>query len=339
MARLPSKEELIMYISSNSIQEIANLPLKNLYGKSGKNLLHLAAKYSTSQDILHELVYKFKLNPKKSTKAEKRLAIHIAAKYGKLENVQTLFSIYRKSIESKDYNGNCPLAVACKYNHPEIAAFLISSGASMYIKNKSQLLPVQICLKEGHYSLFMSLVPLLDSHTWACIYFNCLQLAVEEGYKELVTSILERSDFKEKCNFNTFFNIAKVCKNDETLEAILEFIKEKNMNRLVALLSLEVNSKIIMRFCDNELRANSKHIALCFDRDDLLQEMYYAKILKMNEILAMQNENLKGKCLKFVLRFKRWQSCKSLLFTKKYCKKDCIKRLPDSLINEMLTYI
>ena len=328
-----------MYISSNSIQEIANLPLKNLYGKSGKNLLHLAAKYSTTPDIIHELVYTFKVNPTKFTRTEKRLAIHIAARYGKLENVQTLFSIFPKSIESKDYNGNLPLAIACKYNQPEIAAYLISSGASMYIKNKSKLLPVQICLKEGHYSLFMSLVPLLDSHIWACIYFDCLQVAVEEGYKELVTFILEKSDFKEKCNFTSFCNLAKLCKNDENLEAILEFIKEKNMNRLVALLTLEVNSKIIMRFCDNELRANSKHIALCFDRDDLLQEMYYAKILKANEILAIQNENIKGKCLKFVIRFKKWQSCMSLLFTKKYCKKDCIKRLPDSLINEMLTYM
>ena len=339
MARLPSKEELIMHISGNSIHEIANLPLKNQYSKSGKTLLHLAAKYSPTPDLIHELVYTYRLKAEKFTRTNKRLAIHIAAKYGKLDIVQILYSIYPKSIESKDYNGNCPLATACKYNQAEIAKFLISSGASMYIKNKSHLLPVQICLKEQHYQLFMSLVPLLDYQTWACINSNCLQLAVKEGHKELVTFILERSDFKEKCTFTTFSNTLKLCKNEDAIEAILEHIKEKNMSRLVALLSLDISSKIIMKFCENELRANSINIATLFDRADLLQEMYYAKILKANEILAIKNENLKEKCMNFVIGFRRWQSCKSLLYTKKYCKKDCIKRLPDSLVNEILTYI
>ena len=339
MARLPSKEELIMHISGNSIHEIANLPLKNQCSKSGKTLLHLAAKYSPTPDLIYELVYTFKLKAGKFTRTNKRLAIHIAAKYGKLDIVQILYSIYPKSIESKDYIGNSPLATACKYNQPEIAKFLISSGASMYIKNKSHLLPVQICLKEQHYQLFMSLVTLLDNQTWACIYLNCLQLAVKEGYKELVTFILERSDFKDKCIFTNFFNILKLCKNEEAIEAILEHIKENNISRLIALLTLRVSSKLIMRFCENELRANSIHIATCFDRADLLQEMYYAKILKVNEILAIKNENLKEKCMNFVIKFRRWQSCKSLLFTKKYCTKDCIKRLPDSLVNEISTYI
>jgi ankyrin repeat protein len=339
MAKLPSKGELIMHISSNSIQEIINVPSKSIFGKSGKTILHLAAKYSPTPDLIQDLVNIMKLKPSKTTQNLKKLAVHIASKHGKLENVQKLVALWPKSIESKDFAGNTPLAVACKYNQYDIAYFFVSNGADLYKKNKSKQIPIQLCAKFGHFSIFALLANLLDSQVWTCIYKNCLQLTIEEGHKELASFILEKSEFKEKCVFQELYNILKSCKSEEMAIVVLECVKERNMSRLVILLTLEISSKTILKYCESELRSDAVYISVIYDRPDLLLEMYYARILKAKDILEISNENLREKCLKFLNEFRRWQNCKTMLFTKKYCKKDCIKRLPNSLVQDVLTYI
>lgn len=342
MAELPSKEELIICLLNNDISELYKIPdLKNkLFGKSGKNLLHLAAKYSTNPSTLQLIVYKSRTMASKFTIQKKRLAIHIACKHGNLEAVQTLLKIRPNCLNQKDFLGYSPLAVACKYRQLETCSLLVMKGADICTKSKQCLSPLQICSASQDFETLELLISNIDCQTWADVKINCLVLALGTGNSEFVSFLLTKCMFKETCIFTSLVTVLKACKTVEMMKVVLEFIKDKKIAKLLIMLEIEADSGLILEYCENELQGvNSLKIAALYDRDDLMQGLYQKRLVKAEEILEMPWESLREKCRNFTLMFRRWQQTKGVIFIKKYCKKGCISRLPPSLIRQLLAYI
>ena len=105
--------------------------IKRVYGSNKKTLLHLAAKYSSELSIFMYCVYTLNIKVKKATFRSKSLPIHLYCKYVKLEASQLLFSLYKPCIEKKNNLGETPLSIACKYNHTDLAVFLIQNNSNI----------------------------------------------------------------------------------------------------------------------------------------------------------------------------------------------------------------
>jgi len=338
MAELPSREELIICLLNDEIYRLYKKSLlkKALFGKSGKNLLHLAAKLAVD---LRFLVNKIKLSPSKFTNQRKRLAIHIACKHGNLKNVQTLLDLYPKSLNQKDYLGNSPLAVACNCRHLKISKFLVSQGADLCLKNKESLCPLLICAQIAEIDIMELLIGSLDGQNWATVKIKCLVLAVGTENSEFVSFLLRTLNFKETCIFNSLNSVLKGCKSVEMMKVVLEFIKGNRISKLMMLLELNADCELILEYCESELRGVGLQVPLLFDRGDLLDGMYRMGIVRAEELLGLVVESLRKNCKDYLLKFKRWQQTKNVIIVKKYCKKECINRLPLSLIRQLLTYI
>ena len=341
MAELPSREELIICLLNNDINSLYKKPYlkKALFGRSGKNLLHLAAKLAVNTNTLQFLVYKTKLSPSKFTNLRKRLAIHIACKHGNLNNVQNLLNLYPKSLNQKDYSGNSPLSVACKYRHLEISQFLVSQGADLCLKNKQILCPLRICAQIAEINIMDLLIGSLDSQNWAAVKINCLALAVGTENNEFVSFLLSKLDFKETCILSSLNSVLKACKSVRMMKVVLDFIKGNRISKLMMMLELNADCELIFEYCESELRGLSIKVPVMYDRADLLAGMYRMGMIRAEELLGLTSESLKEKCEKYLSEFKRWQQTKNVIFVKKYCKKECTNRLQLSLIRQLLTYI
>jgi len=192
------------------------------------------------------IVNKSSANASKFTIQKKRLAIHIACKYGNLENVQTLLKIKPKCLNQKDYLGYSPLAVACKYRHLEISSLLVMCGADICTNSKQCLSPLQICALNQDFETLELLIRNIDNQTWANVNINCLVLALGTENSEFVSFVLRKSMLKETCVFSSLSTVLKACKSKEMMKVVLEFFKDRKIAKLIIMLELEADYELIL---------------------------------------------------------------------------------------------
>lgn len=337
---LPNSHVVIDALLNNTLKDIPKRSLHRggAYGKSGKTLLHLAAKYNCQNDVLHYIVNTLKVNPKKASK-NKALPIHVSCKYGNLGPTKFLFSLYETCLDKCDINRETPLAIACKFGQKDLAEYLLGLGANLHCKNKNLWTPLHLASRKGNLALVELLIKLgANCKDLTKSQETCVHLAVQSGNVQTVNLLLPLVDHKIFSHFGTIFH---VCKNDPVMIDFL--LKNSDWNRfpkLPILLEICAPEEVIIENCKNELSLNSLYYIQMFDRADLIYGMYIKRILCISEIIrATVNDNY-PKCKALMLYLKKWSHTSKLLFVKRYCEKNnCINRLPISLIRECVAFL
>ena len=337
---LPKSPELLEALVDNTLMTMPKKSLRKggVYGKANKTLLHLAVKYSSSNEVLLYCVNTLKVNPQKAA-STRSLPIHVSCKYGKLEAATLLLSLYEACLDKCDATGESPLGVACKYGQQLLAELLIESGASVHSKNKQQWTPLHWASRNGHTSL----VEILVKNGARCTDItrnkeNCLHLAVQSRNIETVALLLPITNHKVISDYGTIFHVSR--ENPVMLDYLIKNSEWNKFPKLPILLEICAPTEIIIDNCRSELCGNSLYYIQVYDRADLLNGLYVNRIACIEELVKMSGQNLNPKCKALIDFLARWNRVANLLLVYTNCESNtCIKRLPVSLLRECVAYL
>lgn len=322
---------------NNDVNELQKLRLLkgSVYGKKGKTLLHYASKYCTSPKVPIFCVQILKVSAKAMMKRGKASALHVSCKYGRLETAMFLVSVSESCLALSDIQGETPLGLAAKHNHTDLAIMLHRKGGKLQSKNKEFWTPLHWAAKNGNSLLVNYLISeSADPNVRTNLYENSLQLAAESGSIETVKILLEFVSDLEISKKGTLIHHAY--QNPEMIQFLLTNTKWNNYPKLPLLLEIKAPVDLIMRNCTNEL-THALILVFRSDREDILEEMCKNYLIQEACILKLEKSLVSGKCKKVVSFWARWQVIKKILFVQKFDeKKNCISRLPNGLIREIV---
>ncbi|OMJ76277.1 hypothetical protein SteCoe_24372 [Stentor coeruleus] len=323
--------------------DLQRLPRKNLrrggvYGNKGKTLLHLAAKYSTTSNIILYCANTLKIKPQTPSKTFKSLPIHVSCKYGKVEFTQTLLSLYYPCLEIKDSNGDTPLSIACRYNHTNIVFFLLEHGASVFCINKDHYTPLHYASSHGNSKLVNQL---LQSKAKTSLLTknneNPLHLAVSSGDVNTVSLLLPHTSHITHSKTGTIFHH---CRQDNTMaKHLIQFSDWNKFPKLPILLDIGAPASLIFESCRNEFFGQYLYYIQVFDRADILYILYSSRIISMKELSTYKFGRVNPKSKALISFLKQWRQKAIVLFTYSFCISHYIKRLNKSLIIELIKFL
>ncbi|OMJ69812.1 hypothetical protein SteCoe_32374 [Stentor coeruleus] len=337
---LEINSDLKSALVDNNLQR---LPKKNLrrgrvYGNKGKTLLHLAAKYSTTSTIILYCANTLKIKPQTPSKTFKTLPIHVSCKYGKVEFTQILLSLYCACLEYKDINGDTPLGIACRYNHTDLAFFLLEYGASAFCINKDHYSPLHYASSYGNSKLVHKL---LQSEAKTSLLTKSdespLHLAVSSGNVHTVSLLLPHTSHMTHSKTGTIFHH---CRQDNTMvKHLVQFSDWNKFPKLPILLDIGAPASLIFESCRNEFFGQYLYYIQVFDRADVLYILYSSRITSVKELSTYKFGTLNPKSKALISYLKQWRQRATVLFTYSFSIYHCIKRLNKSLIIELIKFL
>ncbi|OMJ84159.1 hypothetical protein SteCoe_14785 [Stentor coeruleus] len=334
---LPSEVKESLILNDLASLEKFHLLRGKAYGKKGKTILHYAAKYCSSTEILSYCTKTLKVNPFAVSKRGKLQAIHVSCIYGKLNIAKHLISLPEACLETVDIDGETPLSLASKHNHTDLAVFLLEKGANVSHKNKQSWTPIHWACKNGNTVLVHYLLKAgANTNFLTANGENCLHLAAESGcvhtVELMLTCIFPLSLSKKGSLLHHCY------KKPEVMDYVLENTPWKNFPKLPILLEINAPVNIIVKHCAQELQTQAFVLVLRYDRDDLIKELYFRHLIQEAMIMNLTQVNMGNKCRATVVSLSRWQAVKKILFVITYAKEStCILGLKSSLIRELIS--
>ena len=315
------------------------LPKRAVYGKNGKNLVHMAAKYCESTEILDYCIYDLKIKPSTMLKKVKSRALHIACKYGKASITKFLANLADANLEILDNNGETPLSLAAKHNHIDLVVYLQQLGASLHNCNKNGWTPLHWASKNGNSDLVYYLIQAgANPNALTNSKENCLHLAAESDCINTVSTLL---DYVFPLLLSCRGTLIHHCsKNPKILNFVLANTPWKNFPKLPILLEINAPVYIIVEHCIPEIQGNALKLVAMNDREDLIKELYFKHVFAESGIEMLLQCALKPKCKKVINFLSKWQVIKKILFVYKFsCRTFCKYRLSKSLLREIVSCI
>ena len=334
-----SKQELIDILKSSDMDLIGILEKfkTKKFGKHKKSLLHLVLKYVGFGEMLEKLVRRFFYLSERYTVSKRRLPIHAACRYGNVDGVKILLGLSTKTLNSKDFEGNSPLALSCMYQNADLLSLLKTYPVNPLSQNNSKQTPLDICIKSQNHSFL--------NHFLSCIaeqkpsFFKCLQFALEKNEQNLCSLILSNLEAKDFKPFNLLYSIFESCKgNNDLIKSILEKIKSTRTIKLIILLKLNVASSIIVNYCQDELDGNSIFIANVWNRADLVRECLNNQLIDFREIERASKVEMKPEFQELIRGHLQWNKFKVPLFMRKFSD-SIYSKVPLYVFRDFLKYL
>jgi Ankyrin repeats (3 copies) len=275
-------KEILISDDLNKFKDL-NFLKKGVYGKYGKTVLHYAVKYCTNPKIPKYCIRSLGMSPKAPTKEKNLSVLHICCKYGKLEILKYLVSLPKPCIEYSDNNGNTPLILAAKYNYTEISIYLHSIDANIFAKNNLNWTPIHWASRNGNYTLvdyFIQAGALPGSTTIE--KENCLHLAAESGNIPTIQSLIPHVYPFASSNKGTLLHHCH--NNPQAIDFILSNTQWKTLPKLITLFDIQAPLDILFKYSLHELKGHNWLLLFCYDRDDLIREMYNKNLIGEDDL-------------------------------------------------------
>lgn len=133
------------------------LHAKDAHNK-GWSLLHYASYYGNYLVCVFLIQLGCDSNDNIAKDFTGKSAIHLSILKGDEQTCHLLLQHFPKTIEYKDFEGNSPLLLACKYGHYKVLTLLISCAANINITNNTGDNGLHMSLKYGHLECCKSLL-------------------------------------------------------------------------------------------------------------------------------------------------------------------------------------
>jgi hypothetical protein len=310
-----------------------------VYGKHGKTVLHYAAKYSDDLAVLNHCIKTLRIKPDAQSKRGRFLPIHVACKHGRLDFVKALLVNYNVSLEVLDQDGQSPLSLAVKHNCTELSLFLLEKNANIHIRDRQHWTPLHWACKNGNFDLVNILLQaggnpnLLTKNDE-----NALHLSIESGCTYSVNLLLKYVFPMMVSKKGTIFHHCG--NNTEMVDYLIQNTQWNAFPKLAVLLEIKASVHIIMKYCRNEFVNYAFAAVLQCDREDLLEELYFSRIISAGMLEGLAKIGTKERCRKTLNTLSRWQTVKKILFVYKYSSAStCKLRLPASLLRELISQL
>jgi len=157
--------------------------LQEAQGTSGESLLLLSVYYH-KPDITQVLLAKKPV-----------LSIQEAAAIGNLDKVKEIVQEDQTAVNSVSADGFTPLSLACFFNYPEIALFLVQQGADINAvsQNAMQVAPIHSAVAARSTQLVAFLLDQgADINATQASGYTPLHAAAHSGDEEMIKLLLER---------------------------------------------------------------------------------------------------------------------------------------------------
>jgi Ankyrin repeats (3 copies) len=328
-------------LMSNTIAKLPKRLLRRggVYGKTGKTLLHLAAKYSSDCSVLSFCVNNLKVKPQTATK-NKRLPIHVSCIYGKLEFTQALIRFNESCINKKDKDGETPLSLACRNKHTEIALYLINCSANPNTVDKHDWTPLHWASKNGDTLLVEKLISHgADPKVKTSNGITTLHLAVESGNVNTVSLLLPIVNVMSISHNNqTILHYSN--KNPEMINFLIKNTQWFTFPKLGILLDIDAPVNVILENCSYEFQGKYLYILMLFDRADVICQLYSRRITNLKELKQENINSNNPKCRALIQYLTRWDQIGKILFLYKFSGNNgFIKRLHLGLLREIVNLL
>jgi ankyrin repeat protein len=317
------------------------LNTKKEFGSKGKTLLHIAAKYTSSVEIIRFIIRKIGISPRSTCLTARKTALHYACRKGCLAVVRFLVEDCRTNINASMKGKMTPVLIAAKYQRTDIVFYIISKGGNIHHTDIRGWGLVHFAAKSGNYELLIALECLgLSLHSLTKNNELPLHLASESGNIAVIRHLMSIGqdiyayDSKGK-------NILEHATDWMTIHWILSntlwvIMKDKV---LISLLKLKAPIEILLHYCEDYLRLGH---AVIFDRQDIIQFLVRTEKVKLETLI---NCSLGKNVSKWVANETLWKKKLGLLYVYKHSKLNTphlhlpFTRLPSCLIREIAHYL
>jgi ankyrin repeat protein len=122
------------------------------------------------------------------------LTIHEAAATGNLEQVQELVQAQPAAVDAVGADGFRPLGLACFFNHPEVARYLVDQGADVNApsENARRVRPIHSAVASGNTGLVTLLLEQgADINAAQAGGYTALHAAAHHGDEPMIKLLLE----------------------------------------------------------------------------------------------------------------------------------------------------
>jgi hypothetical protein len=307
------------------------------FGKSRKTLLHLAMKYVFNSEQIETLVKKLKSLSLKPSEKNRKLPIHVACKYGNVSGLKCLLNSCIKSLKSKDFEGNSPLALSCLHKQHEIIEILKNYPVNFLSKNHQGKNSIQIAMDSCNTEVFQQLIS--GACAQKATFFKCLQFALENDLKEACLLLINQLQTSDLASFEFLNAVLTNCKEKtDLIESILEKIRNTKTVKLVILLKLHVSSELIVKYCKDEIFGNIIFVANIWNRADLIQECLKFKLIHYEEVERAGKMRLKPGCQRIIEKYLTWHKVRAFLFVRKFSS-SIYSKIPGLVLREVFEYL
>lgn len=318
--KLPS--DLKEAIINSDIASFASFQFshRKIFGKKGKSLLHFISKYSDDFTLGTFCINTLKIKPNIHTRKGKFSPLHIASMHGKQNIVLSLLTYSEIDKDEQNAFGETSLSLACKYNRTEIVLILLQSNVSVTTYNKKLWTPLHWASRNGNYLLVAALLNKgLSPEKVTKKDENCLHLAAENGNLDTVKLLCKYVFALKISQKGTLLHHGK--EHPEILDYLMIDTSWKEFPKLPILLEIGAPLHILIKHCSKELTISNFDIVLLYDRDDVILESYFRRIIGEDDIKALMQKPKNGKCENAIKKLNRWQTVKKILFVYMFSSK------------------
>lgn len=337
--KLPSDLKEAIIISDIASFASFQFSHRKIFGKKGKSLLHYISKYSDDFTLGTFCINTLKIKPNIHTRKGKFSPLHIASMYGKQNIVRSLLTYSEIDKDEQNAFGETSLSLACKYNKTGVVLLLLQNSVSLVTFNKKLWTPLHWASWNGNYLMVTALLEKgLNPEKLTKSDENCLHLAAENGNLDTVKLLCKYVSALKISQKGTLLHHGK--EHPEILDYVLTDTPWKEFPKLHILLEIGAPLYILIKHCSNELGIQNIDLIMLYDRDDVILESYFRRIIGEADIKAMMQLPLNGKCENVVKKLNRWQTVKKILFVHMFSSKtNNFVNIPSNLLRETFLYI
>lgn len=280
----------------------ATKPTK-VFGTDRLNLLHLACLFFDSVNLVDFLITTQGITAFAITKNTKKTALHFAVKMGFYRVVKALVEKHKANQHAVRSRKENALFIAVKYNHTDIAEYLLQRGVDPHIKSTTSTNVALLAAKNGNFkllTLFKNVgvsLHLVNDHGE-----NALMLAAQSGSLECVTFLVAEG----LCTVIHVGNrslIHYASKHHDVLVWLLNNTTWQRLKTVPILLEIEAPADAF------EGRQVPADLVLAFDRHDLLKNVRSQGEDTPENMLIRATGEKTRRCLEEMCRWRRVRGC------------------------------